>query len=68
MADPIDQMTGLIGITVAAGVVSKVADSMFPTNRGQSEPRTPRKTKKSGTKKSGMNNYERNLHKSVFGK
>lgn len=66
MSDTIDQMTGLIGITVAAGVVSKVADSMFPTNRPQSRP-VQKKTKKSGSKTNGMNSYERNLHKSVFG-
>ena len=49
----IDDMTGLIGITMAAGVVQKVTNSMFPTPQ---QPQAPvRRTRKA--KKATRNNH-----------
>ena len=42
----IDDMTGLLGVTIAAGVVTKVAQSMFPAPQ-QAAPTRQRKSKRS---------------------
>lgn len=49
----IDDMTGLIGVTVAAGTVMKITDSMFPAQRAPAPApaRRYRKAKKSSRRR-----------------
>jgi hypothetical protein len=60
----IDDMTGLLGIAVAAGVVTKVTQSMFPApqqQQYQSTARRPKRGKRSTrrtTNGTGFGNFQ----------
>ena len=49
--DTIDQLTGLAGVVVTAGVVKKLSDSMFGGNGDSSSTRRKRATKKSTSRR-----------------
>ena len=69
MADVVEQMTGLIPVVVTAGVVTKMADSMFNKNtNAQEDVHSERKSRLHhhvSKKKIEENGYTRN--NAVFG-
>jgi hypothetical protein len=64
MAFDLGQMTDLIGITVTAGVVTKIADDMFPP-RDQPVKRTRKTTHKNKSKEP---QYHQTLYNSLYGR